>query len=293
MHIPFFSSKRLLRYALIAPALIWVIVFMIFPLIYSLNLSFQTWQPPEPPIYVGLKNYIEMLSDERFGNALQNTSIFTIGTVATEMAIGLLVALSISRLKPRIAEKVNVVSVIPIVMTPVITGILWRMIMHGDYGILNYYLSMLGLGRYSWLSDPKLTLFSNMIVDIWHWTPFVALAFTAGISAIPREPLEAAQLDGASYWQTFKNIMLPYLRTILMLVLLLRVVEAILFFDINFILTKGGPGVRSEMVSLYVYKNAFWFWNLGYSSALSYIVLIIADIIGMALFFIVIGRKKK
>jgi multiple sugar transport system permease protein len=234
-----------------------------------------------------------MLSDERFGNALQNTSIFTIGTVATEMAIGLLVALSISRLKPRIAEKVNVVSVIPIVMTPVITGILWRMIMHGDYGILNYYLSMLGLGRYSWLSDPKLTLFSNMIVDIWHWTPFVALAFTAGISAIPREPLEAAQLDGASYWQTFKNIMLPYLRTILMLVLLLRVVEAILFFDINFILTKGGPGVRSEMVSLYVYKNAFWFWNLGYSSALSYIVLIIADIIGMALFFIVIGRKKK
>jgi multiple sugar transport system permease protein len=114
----------------------------------------------------------------------------------------------------------------------------------------------------------------------------------AGISAIPKDPLEAAQMDGANYFQTFKHVMLPYLRTILMLILLLRIIESILFFDINYILTMGGPGTASELASLYIYKNAFWFWHLGYSSAMSYIILIIADIAGVALFLIIFRREK-
>jgi len=294
MHAPLLGQKKYYPYLLIAPTLIWVIVFMIFPLVYSLNLSFSDWNPPNPPAFIGARNYAELLYDPRFSSSLLRTFFFTGITVCVEFVLGLLVALSITKLSPRIAERINIVSIIPIVMTPVITGILWRIILNSEYGILNYYLHFLGFPRYiAWLSSPDLSLFSCMIVDIWHWTPFVALAFTAGIGAIPKEPLEAAQIDGASYWNIFRNIMLPFLHTIIMLVLLLRIVESMLFFDVNYILTMGGPGISSELVSLYIYKSAFWFWHLGYSSAMSYIILIIADIVGMTLFVVVLGRRRK
>ncbi len=294
MPFPFFIQKywkKYFPYFLIAPTFIWVIAFMIFPLIYSLNLSFHSWEPAAS-VFIGGRNYVKLLVDERFHNALGNTFIFTSVTVSLEFLFGLLIALSVNKVSSKTGEKIFAISVIPIVLTPVITGILWRIILHADYGILNYYLMMLGFPRLLWLSDRTLALVSCMLVDIWRATPFVALVFMAGISAIPKEPLEAAQMDGANYFQIFKHVMLPYLRTILMLILLLRVIESILFFDINYILTMGGPGTASELVSLYIYKNAFWFWHLGYSSAMSYIILIIADIAGIALFLMIFRREK-
>ena len=175
-------------------------------------------------------------------------------------------------------------------MTPVVVGIIWRLMYNPDLGMLNYFLSWFGFSPVNWTGMPGTALPSVMMADIWEWTPFVALILLAGLQSLPREPYEAALVDGASSWQTFCYITFPLLSPAMLVVLLIRVMDSFKTFDLIFVLTQGGPGMSTEILNYYTYRYGFKFFHLGYASALSWVLLVVVTIICMILIRILQSR---
>jgi multiple sugar transport system permease protein len=172
---------------------------------------------------------------------------------------------------------------LPMMCTNVVIGLTWRLLLNYQFGIVNYYLGVLGIAPVEWLSNPSLARPSIILVDVWNTTSFVALMILAGLQAMPEEPFEAARIDGASAWQTFRYLTLPLLRPTILVVLLWRVIDTFRIFDVVYLLTAGGPARATETVSLYVYRNGFQLFNLGYASAASYVMILIMLVIAAIL----------
>lgn len=275
----------------ISPAFIVLFIILIYPLGYSFWLSFHEWTLrgfKKGIPFIGLENYIDLFSNPEFLKTLRITFTFVILAIGIEFVLGMGLALLLNHeLKGR--GLMRSIILIPMMCTNVVIGLTWRLLFNYEFGLVNYYLNWIGLTSVNWLSDASVALPAIIIVDVWNTTSFVALLILAGLQTLPEEPYEAATIDGASGWQLFIYLTLPFLRPTILVVLLWRFIDTFRIFDVIYLLTAGGPARATETVSIYVYRNGFHFFNLGYASASSYIMILIMLVIG-AILARIIGR---
>lgn len=263
------------------PLVIFLLAFALFPFIYCLNLGFHSWNMAKPQLgykFVGVENYLHSLQDPLFISALQNTLKFGMVVIPMELFLGLGIGVLLNR-EFRGKGVVRSLLLLPMMTTPIVISLIWVYMYHAEVGIINYLLGFLGISKRSYLGQRSTALWAVGVVDIWQWTPFVMLILMAGLAGIPETLYEAANVDGASNWETFKHITLPLLKVPLSIVLLFRIVDVIRLFDKIYVLTRGGPGNSTEVISFYIYRNAFMFFEMGYASAISIILLIISIIV--------------
>lgn len=279
------QRRRYLHIWFLLPCFIVILFLIAFPFVYSLILSFSSWNLTRAyagRVFIGLDNYKSILFDDpRFWTILGNTFVMVGSVVSIEFFAGLGLALLLSRKIPMRRRKVfSVFFLIPMLLVPVVVGLIWRLLYHTAYGLLNFFLRFFRISPgIDWLGDPSAAFFSIIISDIWQWTPFMFLILLGGLLSLPKEPYEVAQLDGASTSQIFWYITLPLMKSIITVVLLLRTIDAFKIFDKIWVLTQGGPGLATENMPLYIYYTSFRYFNMGYGAALSYILLFIVSVI--------------
>ncbi len=264
-------------YLLVAPTVAVLLALSIYPLIFAIKTSLQNnagqWT---------LGNLARLASDQFFLSALLHTFIYAAVALTFEFFFGLGLALLLDR-NLRGRGFFRAIMLAPMMLPPVVVGVVWRLMYNSDFGAINGTLKFFGIHTESlvWTASPTLALLSVIAVDVWQWTPFVFLVLLAGLQAIPQEPYEAARLDGSNAWQTFRYITLPLLKPAILIALLLRTMDLLRVFDQIFILTEGGPGFATETVSLYIYRTAFRFFDFGYAAAMSFVLLILTNIISV------------
>ncbi len=276
---------RTLARLLVLPCALALLILGIFPLIYALRLSFHSWQLPNlEPQFVGLENYANILHDERFYWAIVRSCFFVVTTVGIQFLLGFTGAFVLSR-GVRGLRLIGSLLLAPVMIAPVAVGAIWLPLFDINFGLLNYCLGLIGLGKVEWLATPTNALPCLMLIDIWQWTPFMLLILLAGFQSIPHEPLEAARIGGASEWRILRSISLPMLTPVIGIALLLRGIDSFgKFFDTAYLLTRGGPGTSSETLNLYIYEVGFKFFRMGYGAALSFTMLLLA-LVGITVFF--------
>jgi len=260
--------ERNLKYIFPLPAIIFVILLMIFPVCYTLFISFTDWAltSGRPMRFVGLQSYLTILKSSRFHMAVLRTFAFTGGAVAAEAVLGTIIALVLNReFKGKGALKF--ILLLPLVVTPVAIGIVFNLFYDPTIGFLNYVLNALGLPQSGWVTESKTVLPSLMLVDVWQWTPMIALIVLAGLSSLSTEPFESAMVDGANGVQTFFRVTLPMIMPTVLTAIVLRAVDALKTYDIIYAMTRGGPGYSSETLNILSYKLSFEYFTLGQSSA--------------------------
>ena len=267
------DRRRRMGYLLIAPAMLVLILVVLFPILRSVVYSFQRVKPEGGRFrstWVWFDNYRFMASDPAVRRALRNTIVFTVGEVVLVLAIALTVALLLNHPFGRFGV-FRIVLLIPWAIAPVANAVLWEWILNGSYGVLNAVLLRLGIiSEYKiWLGDAGLALRMVLLADVWKSVPFIALLLLAGLQNIPGYLYRAAKLDGANVWQRFRFVTLPGLRTPLTLAVILQTIWAIKVFDLIYVLTKGGPGDRTLMANFLAYRVTFNFLDFGYGAALA------------------------
>ncbi len=265
------------KFLFLLPAATWVLLFTVFPFLYGVRTSFYRVQIGRGDKFVWFTNYIRFFKDYKIHNAVRITLIFIIVTVTVEILLGLLIALLFNQ-KVRGLKTYRTILLMPLFATPVAIGFLFLTIFYEEGGPINSFLTPLGL-KVPWLSDPTWSLISVMLVEIWQWTPFCFLVILAGLQSLPEEIYQAASLDYAPGWQLFRKITLPMLQPVLVIVLLLRLIEACKIFDIPSRLTRGGPGTSTMVYSLYTYLTGMKYFDLGYAAVQGFILLIVMMII--------------
>jgi multiple sugar transport system permease protein len=253
----------------VAPAIALLLALSIYPLLYAIQVSF-TGRAGE----FTFSHYVRLTQDKLFLQALGQTLLYTAVALAIEFVLGFALALLVDSL-PRGRGFFRAGLLAPMLLPPVVVAVIWRLIYNPQFGVLNGTLRAMGFNpdALTWTSGESSAMASVILVDIWEWTPFLFLLLSAGLQAIPQEPLEAARMDGASSWQIFRDILLPLLKPVILLAILLRAMDLMRIFDQIFILTQGGPGFATETISLYIYRTAFRFFNFGYAAAMSFLGL--------------------
>jgi multiple sugar transport system permease protein len=264
----------LLYWALLAPTALFALAMTVLPLVYSLRASLQEFRLGRPPAFVGLQNFQALLHDSSFHSSLGTTLIYTIFATGIEFLLGLGLALLLKEEFPFL-KVIRSSLIIPMVIAPIVVGIIWRLLYSADVGLLSFAVQALTGKSFSVLSDTALALPALILVDIWEWTPFMFLILLAGIQSLPQEPFEAARVDGASPWNIFVNLTLPMLRPVIAVAVLIRALDAFTVFDQVFVLTQGGPGTATEVATLMIYKTAFRFSQFGYGAAMAVAVLVL------------------
>jgi len=269
--------RRQFGWAMIAPAFLTLFLMTIYPFMYVIVVSLFRWSivPTIPRVFLGLGNYWIMIRDTAFQKTLWVTFTYTIGVVLVEMFVGFLLALLISTGKER---WLRVAFLLPAIIAPVVVGLTWRFMLSYDLGTANYFLKAVHLKPFNWLGRPLNALLSVMLIDIWQWTPFAMLIFLAGLESLPLEPYEAARVDGASPWQILKYVTLPQLTPVIAIVLMFRTLDAFKTFDVIYMVTRGGPGNATEVLSYKIWQKAFFQNQLGYAAALSVVAIILATV---------------
>jgi len=284
-------GKRNVKWAFLLPALIYLMLMAILPLIWTLTLSLTKWHAnimPKPQ-WVGLDNFKYFLfQDRRFWNALRFTSRYVGISVTGELILGLMLATLLSQ-KFRGKNFLRVVYLIPMACPPIAVAFLWRMMLHPDIGVVNTILQSVGLSGVKWTTSPKVAPFTIIMVDIWEWTPFMFLALLAAFQALPIELYQAAAVDGANSFQMFVKITLPLIAPVIVTISLIRVIDAFKLFELVFGITGAGPGSATESLAFYVYVIGMKWFKLGRGSAVSWLFLIILLIFAL----ILISRFKQ
>ena len=270
------------RFALltVAPATIVLVALSVFPLLYSLRLSFtnQTLLSLLPPQFVGLGNYAALLQDNLFWSSLLVTAAFAVSVVTVQLGVGLVLALALHRL-PRFQQFLATLLLLPSILSSSVASFQWRSLFDYSSGPLNYFLTLLHLPLQGWTADPHLALLSLLLVDFWQWTPFVTLLLLAGLHALPQQVFEAARVDGSSGLQILRYQTVPLLRRVIAITVILRLIGAFKVFDIIYVLTAGGPGSSTESLAFYNYVQGFRYFSVGYSAAMSYVSVILVIIL--------------
>jgi len=274
------------RYALfILPALLIVAAVIIFPWLFTVFMSLHEWKIAQSRTFVGLANYAHLFVDERFQGALLRTLIYTALAVVAPLVLGTLAALIFQQRFP-LRGLLRGIFILPMMATPVAVGLVWTMMFHPQLGVLNYLLSLVGLPAQLWVFDPGTVIPSLVLVETWQWTPLVMLIVLGGLAALPSEPYESAQLDGASAWQRFRHITLPLVAPFLMVAAIIRTIDAVKAFDIIFVISQGGPGTASETINIFLYLQAFAFYNIGYASAVVVVFFVLIVALSLALLYV-------
>lgn len=279
------KSRAATPYLLLTPYLVVICVALIYPLIQSVILSFQDWKlgmQPEEAEFIGFANYLYLLGDRFVWTSVGVTLTFAFAVVSLEMVLGIGLALLLNRPMRGLAL-LRTVFILPMMVAPIVVGLIWRFMYNEQFGILNKLLRLVGLGGVPWLSSPDMALASIIIADVWQWTPFVFILSLAALQSLPASALEAARMDGATPWQSLWMIKLPLIMPVIVVTALLRLIDAFKVLEVIFIMTDGGPGLSTEILALHIYKTAFVSQQLGRASALSNLLLLLVLILGIAL----------
>lgn len=271
------------RHLFLFPAIVWILIFTLFPLLYALYTSFFSFRFGRMNQFVGLENFRRLFIDENLHNALMVTLRFVTITVSIEMLLGFGLALLLNR-EMRGRGVLRAIMILPLFATPVAMGYLGITLFYEANGPINSLVRAVGGSDIPWLSNPFWAQIAVMLIDVWQWTPFVFLVSLAALQGLPQDLFEAADVDGASGWQKFRRVTLPLMAPTLWLILLLRLIEAFKVFDIPASLTLGGPGRATEVYSLFTYRTALRFFDHGYAAAQGFLLLILVSIIITLLF---------
>jgi len=276
------------------PTLITLLMVTMLPFIYVVILSFRAYSFAIPRFhgqFIGLANYVKLFEDGLFWQSLFITIKFCIVVVLIELMLGIGIATLLNQITSgrRIFSSLIMV---PMMLAPVTVGLIWRFLLNAEFGIVSYIIKLLGIHLKSGLLGAKETaLFTVMFIDIWEWTPFMALITLAGLQSIPKEPIEAAQIDGATGLQIFRYITLPLLKPLIVIGILLRSIDSFKIFDQIYILTGGGPGSVTEVASMYAYRVNFKNWDMGYGAA-TVLILFLVILLFTNLFYSFTQKKE-
>jgi multiple sugar transport system permease protein len=270
-----------------APAVVTLFLIVIIPIVFNLTLAFNKWTIGlGQPRFIGLGNFLELLSDERVLNGVKVMIYFSGLSLSLELVLGLLIAVYFNR-QFKGSEVVQAIYILPFAATPVAVALIWRIMLNPEIGVLNYLLRSVGLPGSLWVSSPQTVIPALVMVDVWKWTPMITLIVLAGLKSLPHEPYEAARVDGASALQIFWYITLPLIRPVLIAAIMLRSLDNLKEFDMIYTITQGGPGIASETLYLYSYMVGFSFFKAGYGSALMVVVFLI-----VLVFNVVMNRMR-
>lgn len=272
-------------YVWLTPMFGFLLVFELWPFLIMLDQSvhfLNYTQPAKNGQFIGLDNYRKAVFDENFFHSIRITLLFLVVALPLQFLLGLTIAVLLSY-HLWLKRFVLPLLLIPMILAPIVVGLTARLNLNPDFGLIGIFLRDVGLARGGLLSNGTSAFFTIVSVDVWQWTPFLAMIFTAAILGMPREPFEAAEVEGANRWHIFRRITLPLLRPIIIVALLLRLTDAFKTFDQVFIMTGGGPGASTELATIFAYKVNFASWNLGYGSAVVGLLFFISFILTFVL----------
>ncbi len=275
-----------------APAVLLVLAIIFYPIAYTVWMSLQEWFASSlvRPRFVGLANYETILvGDARFREAVVRTVWFTVLVLAAETVLGVAMALLFNR-EFWGRGLLRTLAILPMVATPTAIGLVFVMMYHPTLGVANYLLTVIGLPPFKWTYSSQTALYALALVDVWQWTPLIMLIALAGLASLPREPYEAAHIDGASPLQAFWHITLPLLRPAIVVAMLFRAIDALKTFDIIYIITQGGPANSTETINILLFSQAFSYFNMGYASSMA--VALFAVVMGASLILIKVRRTS-
>lgn len=277
-------ANRLTPYMFMAPAVIIMGIALIYPLGYMIWGSFREWNPSQTigeAEFVGLKNYVTLWGDPNFHESLGVTLKFAFFVVTFEMVIGLGLALLLDR-NIRGMSVLRTMFILPMMIAPVVVGLMWRYMYHPTVGTFNRFLESIGLPKVDWLGQHALG--SIIIADIWQWTPFIFILSLAALQSLPSSAIEAAKIDGATGWQQILYIKLPLMMPVLIVTVLLRLIDAFKVLEVILVMTQGGPGLSTEILALRISRTATEFRELGVAAAMSNYLLILLLALTVAMF---------
>ncbi|MEM8849082.1 MAG: sugar ABC transporter permease [Pseudomonadota bacterium] len=280
------NANRLTPYLFLLPAVAIMAIALLYPIGYMIYASFLDWNPSQrigEAEWIGLRNYTNLLGDAAFRESFWVTIKFAAIVVSIEMVLGVGLALLLDR-ELRGMTVLRTVFILPMMIAPIVVGLVWRYMYHPTVGTFNKVLTDLGLGPAPWLSDGDWAFASIVIADIWQWTPFIFILSLAALQSLPRSAMEAARIDGASGWQLIWHIKLPLMLPVLIVTALLRLIDAFKVLEVILVMTNGGPGLSTEILALRISRTASEFRELGYAAAMSNLLLILLLILTILMF---------
>lgn len=268
-----------LKYWFVIPSVAVMLVVLIFPLIYSLRISlfYYVLSKPTHRHFCWFDNYKNVLLNSQTYNALLVTLKFSFSAVFLELIFGFVLAYCLSKIS-YLRNAIMSTLMVPMMITPIAIGLIWRLLLHPELGIVNYLLDIIGIGGRPWLGSKSTALATVVLIDVWQWTPFMMIVLYAGLLSLPKEPFEAAIIDGATAWQQIYYLILPMLRNIITIAVVIRLIDLLRTYDLIYILTRGGPGASTETFSYYVFRLGFVNLDMGAASAASFLFVILIAI---------------
>ena len=269
-------SEKITGWLFVLPSILTLVAVIAIPLVFSFVVSFfaYTFVNPTFSFFMGFENYKNAFSDPYFWHSLMVTLKFVVFVVSIEFALGFMISLMLNR-DIRFKGIYYTILTIPMVMSPVAVGLIWKMLLHPDLGVLNYFLGLLGIKPINWLGDPHMAFWSVLMVDIWQQISFMILLLLAGLVSLPKEPFEAAIIDGANGFQQLFYITIPLMKPVILSAIVIRTIFAFRTYDLIYVLTRGGPGVSTDVLSYFIYRKTFMGLNLAEAAATSYVLLVV------------------
>ncbi|HVJ41039.1 MAG TPA: sugar ABC transporter permease [Dongiaceae bacterium] len=271
-----------IKYVFLWPAFLVVLAVGLFPLVFSFSMSFQSLRliPPLPPRFVGFDNYWTILQTERFWHVIGTTTLIAVISVMIEYVIGFAITLALHSRVP--GERLFRISfLLPMLLAPIAVALVGRMMFHSSVGPLNDLFTHLGLPNLPFLTSSNWAVGAIITIEVWQWTPFVILMLLAGLQSLPVDVYESAALENASRWRQFWDLTFPMMLPISAAVVFIRLIESLKIMDTVFVLTGGGPGIATETLTLFAYQEGFKKFNIGYTSALSFLFLVVVTVFGV------------
>jgi multiple sugar transport system permease protein len=261
---------------LLGPCVLYLVAFSVYPLVTSLVRSFEDYNSQQNTWrWIGLGNYRQLFSDAEFWHTVEHTAFFTFGGVALQVVLGTALALFFNQ-RLRGATLVRGLVILPMLLTPVVVGLMWRALLNPDWGMLNWLATQAGFHNVQWLTDPNMALRTLILVDTWQWTPFVFVVVYARLQALPVDVFEAGEVDGATWFKRLRYLTLPLLMPAIAFAAIFRGIDAFRTFDLVYGLTNGGPVRSTSTLSFQAFQNGFQYFHYGYASAIAYVMVIIA-----------------
>jgi len=261
---------------LLGPCVLYLVAFSVYPLVTSLFRSFEDYNSQQNTWrWIGLGNYRQLFSDTEFWHTVEHTAFLTFGGVALQVVLGTALALFFNQ-RLRGATLVRGLVILPMLLTPVVVGLMWRALLNPDWGMLNWLATQVGFHNVQWLTDPSMALRTLILVDTWQWTPFVFVVVFARLQALPVEVFEAGEVDGATWFKRLRYLTLPLLMPAIAFAAIFRGIDAFRTFDLVYGLTNGGPVRSTSTLSFQAFQNGFQYFHYGYASAIAYVMVIVA-----------------
>ncbi len=267
------------------PALAITAAVIVFPWIFTVYMSFYDWKIGQAREFVGVANFVKLATDPRFIESIGHTIYFTVLAVVLPLIFGTIAALIFNERFP-LRGFFRAIFILPMMATPVAVALVWTMMFHPQLGVLNYLLSLVGIPPQLWVYSADTVIPALVAVEVWHWTPLVMLIVLGGLASLPTEPYESAKIDGASAWQMFRHITLPLIMPFILVAVVIRMIDALKAFDTIFVITSGGPGTASETINVYLYLQAFSFYNIGYASAVTIVFFVLIIMLTLMLLYL-------